>query len=93
MRGSGISGVFALTASIVGFALTAEAMTFEELKAAIADAADGATVEMTSDVDLAGSLSVTKRLTLTSAPGDTRFVLRRTTSDDAFKTSSARASS
>lgn len=88
MGGSRFSGVFALTALIVGFALTAEAMTFDELKAAIAGAADGATVEVTSDVDLAGSLSVTKRLTLTSAPGDTRFVLRRTTSDDAFKTSS-----
>ena len=69
---------------IIACACTAFAMTGEELAAAIAAAESGGTVEVTGDVDLSGSLTIDKRLTIKGV-GEVRPVLRRTTASVVFE--------
>ena len=50
------------------------AMTFDELQAAVNDAEPGATVYVTSDMDVTGTLSCSKQITIRSSPGTTNVL-------------------
>ena len=64
-------------------ASSAMAMTEDELAAAIAAAESGGTVEVPGDVDLSGSLTIGKQLTIRGV-GEVRPVIRRTTASVVF---------
>ena len=68
---------------LVACVCTAMAMTEGELAAAIAAAESGGTVEVTGDVDLSGSLTIDKQLTIRGV-GEVRPVLRRTKASVVF---------
>ena len=65
-------------------ASSAMAMTEDELAAAVAAAESGGTVEVPGDVDLSGSLTIGKQLTIRGV-GEVRPVIRRTTASVVFK--------
>lgn len=50
------------------------AMTFDELQAAVDAAEPGATVYVTSDLDITGTLSCSKEITIRSSPGTTNVL-------------------
>lgn len=55
------------------------AMTFDELQAAVDAAEPGATVYVTSDMDVTGTLTCTKEITIRSTPGTTNVLSYTTT--------------
>ena len=70
----GVARAILIGAAAMSFGYSVFAMTFDELQSAVDAAEPGATVYVTSDMEITGSLSCSKRLTIRSSPGTTNVL-------------------
>ena len=70
----GVARAILIGAAAMSFGYSVFAMTFDELQAAVDAAEPGATVYVTSDLDITGTLTCSKEITIRSFPGTTNVL-------------------
>ena len=70
----GVARAILIGAAAMSFGYSVFAMTFDELQAEVNGAEPGATVYVTSDMDVTGTLTCSKKITIRSSPGTTNVL-------------------